>query len=116
MLDTSFIDHLIFARANPGRRDQLGERLASLLQPTRAAMGCVRFTLQHSLSDPDLWVLAGTWRGPQAMQSWFGGEQASLFDQLVQSRLISSLDFNTFTTVEVDAHDGTQAPWWLKVS
>jgi quinol monooxygenase YgiN len=98
MPQSSTVSHLVFARARIGKSEQLGERLFSLIEPSRNAEGCLNFTLQHSLQDPDLWLIAGCWTCEHAMNRWLTTPDLQVFSEVVQAFMVRSLDFHTFTT------------------
>ena len=90
------VTHLAFIRASSGRSQELGERLRQLLEPARRAPGCLHFNLQQSQADADLWLLSGFWRDQQAMGGYFTSPSLELFGELVQARVVASLDLHTF--------------------
>lgn len=49
-------------RARPGGEEELGRRLAALVEPTLQESGCLGYQLHRSNSDRALWVLYETWR------------------------------------------------------
>jgi quinol monooxygenase YgiN len=73
--------------------------LSSLIDPTLEAPGCLHFALQQSMCDPDLWLVSGLWSSEQAMNAYFSTPELSVFADVVQERVVSSLDFHTFATV-----------------
>ena len=101
------VTHLAFIRASSGRSAELGARLRDLLEPSlRApgclsftvlrAPGCLSFTVQRSQADADLWLLSGSWQDQQAMSGYFASPTLEVFGELVQARVVSSLDLHTF--------------------
>ena len=100
MPHSSTVSHLVFARAWTGQSERLGERLLGLIEPSRNADGCLNFALQHSLQDPDLWLIAGCWASEEAMNSWLTSPDLQVFSELMQAYIVSSLDFQTFATPE----------------
>jgi quinol monooxygenase YgiN len=106
------VSHLVFARANTGRSTHLGVRLSSLIEPALSAPGCLNFALQQSLVEPDLWMVTGLWSSEETMNAWFATPELSVFAELVQEFVVSSLDFQTFKQVSaVQAEMDSQAPW-----
>ena len=93
------VSHMVFARARAGRSMELGVRLSSLIETTRQAPGCLHFALQHSLCDPELWLVSGFWINHQAMTAYFGTPAMEIFAELVQELVVNSLDFHTFSDV-----------------
>lgn len=93
------VSHLAFARARTGCSAHLGVRLSSLIDPTLKAPGCLHFALQQSMCDSDLWLVSGLWSSEQAMNAYFSTPELSVFADVVQELVVSSLDFHTFATV-----------------
>jgi quinol monooxygenase YgiN len=93
------VSHMAFVRARAGRSMELGARLSSLIEPTRQAPGCLHFALQHSLCDPELWLVSGFWSNQQAMNAYFSTSTMDIFAELVQELVVDSLDFHTFSDV-----------------
>ncbi|MGH8346275.1 MAG: putative quinol monooxygenase [Pseudomonas sp.] len=93
------VSHMAFVRARAGRSVELGVRLSALIEPSRAAPGCLSFALQHSQCDPDLWLVSGFWSNQQAMTAYFSTPAMEVFAELVQDLVVNSLDFHTFKDV-----------------
>ncbi|MCU1751273.1 putative quinol monooxygenase [Pseudomonas sp. 6D_7.1_Bac1] len=93
------VSHMAFVRARAGRSLELGARLSSLIEPSRQAPGCLHFALQHSLCDPELWLVSGFWVDQQAMTAYFGTPAMQIFAELVQELVVNHLDFHTFSEV-----------------
>ncbi|EIK98141.1 antibiotic biosynthesis monooxygenase domain-containing protein [Pseudomonas sp. M47T1] len=93
------VSHCAFIRASAGHSTELGQRLERLLQPSRHTPGCLHFALQHSHCDEHLWLISGFWASEQAMAAWFNSPVMQVFDALVSDRLVTSLDFHTFSDV-----------------
>lgn len=93
------VSHMAFVRARAGRSAELGVRLSALIEPSRAAAGCLSFALQHSQCDADLWVVCGFWSNQQAMTAYFNSPALEIFAELVQELVVNSLDFHTFKDV-----------------
>jgi len=93
------VSHMAFVRARAGRSAELGVRLSALIEPSRAAPGCLSFTLQHSQCDPELWLVSGFWSNQQAMTAYFSTPAMEVFAELVQDLVVNSLDFHTFKDV-----------------
>ncbi len=49
-------------KAKPGTSEGLGERLAALVEPTRAEAGCINYDLHRSTEDADVWMFYENWR------------------------------------------------------
>jgi quinol monooxygenase YgiN len=93
------VSHMAFVRARAGRSAELGVRLSTLIEPSRAAPGCLSFALQHSQCDPQLWLVSGFWSNQQAMTAYFSTPAMEVFAELVQELVVDSLDFHTFKEV-----------------
>ena len=93
------VSHMAFVRARTGRSAELGVRLSALIEPSRAAPGCLGFALQHSQCDPQLWLVSGFWSNQQAMTAYFSTPAMEIFAELVQELVVNSLDFHTFKDV-----------------
>lgn len=101
--------HLAFIRARAGRSSDLGMRLGDLIEPSRQAPGCLQFSLQHSQTDPQLWLVSGFWTDQQAMTAYFNTPAMEIFAELVQESMVDSLDFHTFSdATDERAVDGLQ--------
>lgn len=100
MPQSSTVSHLVFARARTGKSEQLGQRLLGLIEPSRNADGCLNFALQQSLQDPDLWLVSGCWVNEDAMNRWLTTPHLQVFSEVMQTYMVSSLDFHTFATPE----------------
>jgi quinol monooxygenase YgiN len=48
-------------RAKRGEEQELGRRMAALLEPTRAEPGCLAYDLFQSSEDAGVWVLIEQW-------------------------------------------------------
>ncbi|WP_053123285.1 antibiotic biosynthesis monooxygenase family protein [Pseudomonas sp. P1.31] len=93
------VSHMAFVRARAGRSAELGVRLSALIEPSRAAPGCLSFALQHSQCDPELWLVSGFWSNQQMMTAYFNSPSMGIFAELVQELVVNSLDFHTFKDV-----------------
>ncbi|UZM11973.1 antibiotic biosynthesis monooxygenase [Pseudomonas kielensis] len=96
------VSHMALVRAQAGRSMELGARLSRLIEPTRQASGNLHFALQHSLCDPQLWLVSGSWADQSAMTAYFSSPAMAVFGELVQELVVHSLDFHTFSDVGAD--------------
>jgi quinol monooxygenase YgiN len=99
MHSTSVVSHFVSLRASAGNSAQLGARLSALIGPTARTPGCLHFTLHHSLTEADVWVISGVWADQSAMNDWFSTPELSIFSDLMVEKLVRSLDFQTFASV-----------------
>ncbi|HEK0907188.1 MULTISPECIES: putative quinol monooxygenase [Pseudomonas] len=90
------VTHLAFIRASSGRSAELGMRLRDLLEPSLRSPGCLAFTVQRSQVDADLWLLSGSWQDQQAMRGYFASPTLEVFGDLLQERVVASMDLQTF--------------------
>ncbi len=105
------VSHMAFVRARAGRSMELGARLSCLIEPSRQASGCLHFALQHSLCDPELWLVSGFWVDQQAMTAYFSTPAMQVFAELVQELVVNSLDFHTFSEVSAIQARGEYPPF-----
>lgn len=98
MPQTTTVSHLVFARASTGKSAELGERLLCLIEPSRKTDGCLDFALQQSIQDPDMWLISGCWVSEDAMNRWLIAPELQVFSDIMQTWMVSSLDFHTFAT------------------
>jgi quinol monooxygenase YgiN len=110
------VSHLAFVRARAGRSAELGARLSALIEPSRSAPGCLNFALQHSLCDPELWLVSGFWVNQQAMTAYFSTPGMQIFAGLVQDLVVNSLDFHTFKDVSAAQALGQSQSWVHKMA
>ncbi|WP_051556755.1 putative quinol monooxygenase [Pseudomonas sp. CHM02] len=62
---------IAFIRAKPGLGDELGRRLATLVEPARAEPGNINYDLHRSNDDADVWVLYENWKAPSDLAAHF---------------------------------------------
>ena len=98
MPQSAAVSHLVFARARKGQSEQLGARLLALIEPSRNTSGCLSFALQNTPQDPDLWLISGSWASEDQMKTWLDAPHVQIFSEIVQTFMVSSLDFHTFAT------------------
>ena len=101
------VSHMAFVRARAGRSAELGVRLSALIEPSRAAPGCLSFALQHSQCDPELWLVSGFWVDQTAMTAYFSSPAMVVFSELVQELVVNSLDLHTFSDVSAEQARGS---------
>lgn len=88
--------HQAFIRAQPGRSEQLGACLQSLLEPSRKHAGCLGFEISRAANDPQLWRVQGVWSSPAVMQAYFAEPLLQqILDRALQQGLIRSLECST---------------------
>ncbi|MFK3797696.1 MULTISPECIES: antibiotic biosynthesis monooxygenase family protein [unclassified Pseudomonas] len=99
MHSTSVVSHIVCVRASAGNSAQLGARLSALIGPSSKTAGCLHFALQKSMTQDDVWVINGWWADQSAMNDWFASPDLKVFAELMNERLVRSLDFQTFASV-----------------
>jgi len=62
---------IAFLRARAGAEEELGRRLAALIEPTLREPGCIDYQLHRSNCDPAVWVLYENWRSQAAVDLHF---------------------------------------------
>ena len=50
------------ARARPGQSDELGRRMALLIEPTSHEPGCISYDLYRSIDDDAVWIFLECWK------------------------------------------------------
>ncbi|WP_338446062.1 putative quinol monooxygenase [Pelagerythrobacter marensis] len=58
-------------KAKPGQEEELGRRLAALIDPTRAEAGCINYDLHRLNDDPSVWMLYENWVSKSALDAHF---------------------------------------------
>ena len=93
------VSHMAFVRARAGRSAELGVRLSALIEPSRAAPGCLSFAPPPPPCDPELWLVSGFWSSQQMMTNYFNSPAMEIFAELVQELVVNSLDVHTYKDV-----------------
>lgn len=62
---------IAFIRAKRGLGDELGRRLAGLVDQARAEPGNINYDLHRSDEDADVWVLYENWKHPSDLDAHF---------------------------------------------
>ncbi len=60
-----------FIRAKPGKGEELGRRLQSLVNPARAEAGNINYDLHRSNESSDVWMLYENWVGSADLDAHF---------------------------------------------
>lgn len=58
---------IAFLRARARAEEELGRRLAALIEPTLREPGCIDYQLHRSNCDPAVWILYVNWRSQAAL-------------------------------------------------
>jgi len=88
---------LAFLKAKKGRGPELGRRLLSLHERSRAEEGCVNYDLHQSNEDPDVWMLYENWRRPADLDAHFEFQYVKDFVAGLGDVLDGDMDLRRFT-------------------
>ncbi len=99
---TTFSDRLdvvAVLRARPERSDEVCDALRSLIEPTRAEAGCLRYDLGQAQDDPSTFILTETWRSRADLDAHFAkpyfqalvAQQATMLIEAPSIRFIAPL-------------------------
>lgn len=91
------VTNLAFIRAQPGRSEELGDRLRRLVGPSRREPGCIRYDLHRADDDPDLWMVYETWRSPADRQAHYATAHIRAFIAEAPFLVEGPLDLRGFT-------------------
>lgn len=88
-----------FVRARRGMGDELGRRLAQLVEPARAEPGNINYDLHRSNEDPDMWVLYENWKSPSDLAAHFELPYMKAFVARLPEVLEGEMDLRRCTMV-----------------
>jgi quinol monooxygenase YgiN len=88
-----------FVRAKKGMGDELGRRLAGLVEPARAEPGNINYDLHRSNEDPDVWVLYENWKAPSDLAAHFELPYMKAFVATLPEVLEGEMDLRRCTMV-----------------
>lgn len=83
--------NIIRLKAVPGRSDELGQRLAALLEGLRQSSGCLDYALT-SQDETGMWTITGHWQSTTALQAHFQLPALQGFIDLLGNRLACRID------------------------
>ncbi|WP_017906476.1 putative quinol monooxygenase [Pseudomonas asplenii] len=83
--------NIIRFKAVPGRSDELGQRLGTLVENLRRAPGCVDYVVTCA-DTPGEWTVTGRWQSPAALQAHFQLPALQGFIDLLGARLACHID------------------------
>ena len=66
-------------RAKPHQEEELGRRMAALLEPTRSEPVCIAYDLFQSIEDPAIWVVLEQWRSVEDLDAHVVTEHMTSF-------------------------------------
>jgi quinol monooxygenase YgiN len=90
---------LAIAQAKPGQAEELGRRLAALVEPTRAEAGCMNYNLHQSKDDPTIWMLYENWRSEADLEKHFQTIPFKKFIARCNEVLANEMDLRQFAMV-----------------
>lgn len=91
------LTNIAFIRALPGHSDELGQRLAGLVAPTRKDKACINYDVHRSNDDPNLWCVYENWRSPEDLQAHFETPHMRAFVADLPVLVDGALDLRSFT-------------------
>ncbi|PTQ07852.1 hypothetical protein CLG96_17105 [Sphingomonas oleivorans] len=62
------LKNITILRARPGLEEVLGRELERLVQPCRAAIGCLQYRVHKSEDEAGVWCIYETWRSRQDLR------------------------------------------------
>ncbi|MCU1752231.1 putative quinol monooxygenase [Pseudomonas sp. 6D_7.1_Bac1] len=86
-------------QAAAGCSDELGKQLQKIVDTLRELPGCDSYMVDRCPEDDNRWTVSAHWQSEAAMRSHFYCPQVQGFIGLIDSRLASSVDFNSFPIV-----------------
>ncbi|RON09686.1 antibiotic biosynthesis monooxygenase [Pseudomonas brassicacearum] len=93
------IINTVQVQAAAGRSDELGKQLQKIVETLRELPGCDSYMVDRCPEDDNRWTVSARWQSETAMQSHFYCPQVQGFISLIDSRLASSVDFNSFPII-----------------
>jgi quinol monooxygenase YgiN len=97
------VTNLALIRAQAGRSDDLGRRLAALVEPSRAEAACVNYDVHQSNTDRDLWMVYENWRSAEDLAIHFTQPHMQAFVALLPSLVEGDMDLRSFTMTSAPA-------------
>ena len=87
-------------RANSGQEARLRQELQSLVAPTRAEAGCLRYDLHESTTEPGWFLLYETWRTAADLDAHFQTPYLKAFFQIVSELANGPSEITKWTKLE----------------
>jgi quinol monooxygenase YgiN len=84
-------------RAKPGKAAELGRRLHSLYEPSRAEPGNINYDIHQAEDDPHIWMLYENWRRPADLEAHFGFQYIKDFIAGLPDVLEGEMDIRRFS-------------------
>lgn len=92
-----------YLRAKAGREEELGQRLRTLIEPTRRESGCLNYDLHCSHDEPGTWMLYENWRSRADLDLHFGMPYLQDFAGCLEDLLASDMELQYFRQVSEQA-------------
>lgn len=84
-------------KAKEGKGDELGQRLAEVVEPTRAEPGCINYDVHRSADDESVWVVYENWRSKADLDAHFETPHIKEFIGHAADLLAEELDLRLLT-------------------
>ncbi len=85
--------------AKPGLGDQLGDRLSTLVEPTRGEAGNLGYVLHRARDDGNTWMLYENWRSKEDLDAHFEAPYLQAFLQAAPALLAKEMDLTFFRQI-----------------
>jgi len=83
-------------QAAHGYADELGSQLQAIVGELRPVDGCLNYLVARCCVDMNVWVVSSHWANRAAMQTHFEDPSLGSFIELLTSRTVTKIDFNSF--------------------
>lgn len=94
---------LALMRAQPGKSDELGRRLMTLLASSRREAGCINYDVHRSNTDAHAWCVYENWRSPKDLEAHFATPAFREFVAAAPMLLDGEADLRKYTMVSTPA-------------
>lgn len=88
---------VVYSRAKPGMEEELGKRLLTLVEPSRAEEGCISYDIHQSNDDPAVWMAYENWRSEDDLALHFTMPYLRAFADRKDEVLAEPLDIRKFS-------------------
>ncbi|HRX83803.1 MAG TPA: putative quinol monooxygenase [Phycisphaerae bacterium] len=92
---------LALMRAQPGKSEELGQRLMTLLESSRREAGCINYDVHRANEDTDAWCVYENWRSPQDLEAHFETPAFREFVARAPGLLAGDVDLRKYTMVSM---------------
>ena len=97
------VTNLAIVRAKSGCSDELGELLMTLVEPSRAEVGCLAYDVHRANDDDDMWMLYETWESPAHVTRHFQSPHIRTFALALAPLIEGKPDLHSFSRVSPSA-------------